>query len=132
MKKNADIGLLILRITVGALLLLHGIGKLAGISGIEGMLSSSGLPSFLAYGVYITEIVAPLLILIGYRTRLAAAVCVFGMLTALFLAHSGDIFSLNEHGGWAVELPGLYMFGALTLFFTGGGKYAVSNSEQWD
>ncbi len=132
MKKNIDIGLLILRFAIGALMLLHGIGKLTGISGIEGMMSSSGLPSFVAYGVYITEIVAPLLILIGYRTRLAAVVYVFGMLFAIFLAHSEDIFSLNEHGGWAVELPGLYMFGALALFLTGGGKYAVSNSKDWD
>lgn len=132
MNKNTDLGLLILRIAIGALMLLHGIAKLKGVSFIEGMLESKGLPAFLAYGVYITEIVAPLLIVIGFRTRLAAAVFAFGALFALFLVHSGDIFTLNQHGGWGVELLGLYLFGAVALFFTGGGKISVSSSNKWD
>ncbi|CAM3096228.1 DoxX family protein [Flavobacterium frigoris] len=132
MNKNTDLGLLILRIAVGALMLLHGIAKLGDVSFIEGMLSAKGLPSILAYGVYITEIVAPLLILAGYRTRIAAGVYVFGTLFAFFLVHTADLFTLNENGGWQVELLGLYLFGALTLFFTGGGKMAVSSSNTWD
>jgi putative oxidoreductase len=46
------------------------------------MLSATVLPAFSAYGVYITEIVAPVLILIGFRTRLASAVYVSGALFA--------------------------------------------------
>ena len=80
MKRNLDLGLLILRFAVGTLMLLHGIAKLKGVSGIEGMLENSGIPSFLSYGVYITEIIAPLLIIIGYRTRIASIVFVFGAL----------------------------------------------------
>jgi putative oxidoreductase len=132
MNKNRDLGLLILRIAIGALMLLHGIAKLNGLSFIEGMLNNAGLPGFLAYGVYITEIIAPLLILIGFRTRLASAVYVFGVLFALFLVHSADIFSLNANGGWEIELLGLYLFGSAALFFTGGGKIAVSSSNKWD
>ncbi|WP_422091071.1 DoxX family protein [Tenacibaculum ovolyticum] len=132
MKKNMDLGLLILRIAIGALMLLHGIAKLKGVSGIGVMLSNVGLPSFLAYGVYVTEIIAPLFILVGYRTRLFSVVYVFGVLFALFLADSGDIFTLNQHGGWGVELLGLYLFGAITLFFTGGGKIALSSLNKWD
>lgn len=132
MKKNTDLGLLILRIAVGGLMLLHGIAKIGHTSFIGGMLTEKGLPSFLSYGVYLTEIVAPLLILVGFRTRLAAAVYVFGALFALFLVHSGQLFSLNENGGWEVELLGLYLAGGLSLFFTGGGKLGVSSSNQWD
>lgn len=132
MNKNTELGLLILRIAVGALMLLHGIAKLKGVSGIVGMLENSGLPGFLAYGVYITEIVAPILILIGYRTRLASIVYIIGVLFAIFLVHSGDIFTLNQHGGWGIELLGLYLFGAVTLFFTGGGEIALSISNKWD
>ncbi|MEZ7506027.1 DoxX family protein [Flavobacterium sp. Arc2] len=132
MNKNTDLGLLILRIAVGALMLLHGISKLGDVSFIEGMLSAKGLPSILAYGVYITEIIAPLLILVGYRTRLAAVIYIFGTLFAFFLVHTADLFLLNENGGWKLELLGLYLFGALTLFFTGGGKTAVSSSNTWD
>lgn len=132
MKKNTDLGLLILRIAVGGLMLLHGIAKIGHTSFIGGMLAEKGLPSFLSYGVYLTEIVTPLLILVGFRTRLAAAVYVFGALFALFLVHSGQLFSLNENGGWEVELLGLYIAGGLSLFFTGGGKLGVSSSNQWD
>ncbi len=132
MNKNIDLGLLILRIAVGVLMLLHGIAKLKGVSFIEGMLDRNGLPAFLAYGVYVTEIVAPLLIIIGFRTRLASAAYAFGALSAVFLVHSGDIFTLNEHGGWGIELLGLYLLGAIALFFTGSGKIAFSSSNKWD
>jgi putative oxidoreductase len=44
------------------------------------MLADKGIPSFMAYGVYLTEIVAPLLILIGFRTRLASLAYVIGFI----------------------------------------------------
>lgn len=132
MKKNTDLGLLVLRIAIGGLMLLHGIAKLKGISYIEGMLTEKGFPSFMAYGVYITEIVAPFLVLIGYRTRLASLVYAFGAIFIIFLAHSQEIFSLNDYGGWAIELIGLYLLGSVALFFTGGGKFGVSSSNIWD
>ncbi|RKY97147.1 MAG: DoxX family protein [Ignavibacteriae bacterium] len=132
MKINIDAGLLILRVTIGLLMLLHGIAKLSGVSGIEGMLTFNGLPAFLAYGVFITEIIAPIVLIIGYRTRLAAIVFALGTLAAMFLAHSAEIFTLSKYGGWAVDLLGLYFFGALVLLFTGGGKFALSKSDKWD
>lgn len=132
MKKNPDLGLFILRIGIGLLMLLHGIAKLKGVTGIEKMLSESGLPSFLAYGVYVTEIIAPILIVVGYRTRLASLVFVSGVLVAIFLAHSGDIFTLTQHGAWKIELLGLYLCGSITLLLSGAGKMAVSTKHKWD
>tara|TARA_R110002126_G_scaffold7508_17_gene36828 strand:+ start:1810 stop:2208 length:399 start_codon:yes stop_codon:yes gene_type:complete len=132
MKTNTNLGLLLIRFSVGALMLLHGIAKIGHTSFIEGMLADKGLPTALAYGVYVTEIVAPLLIFIGFRTRLAAVAYVFGILFIIFLVHSQEVFTLNKNGGWAIELLGLYLFGALALFFTGGGKYSVSSSNYWD
>lgn len=132
MEKNVSIGLLILRLKLGGLMLLHGLAKFTGLAMIQGMLEDKGLPSFLAFGVYLTEIVAPLLMMIGFRTRIAAVVYASGALVAMLLAHSADIFSLSPYGGWAVELLGLYLFGAVALFFTGAGKYAVSSNNKWD
>lgn len=132
MKKDKDLGLLILRIGVGVLMLLHGIAKLQGIGFIEGMLSKNGLPGFFAYGVYLTEIIAPLLIIIGYRTRLASLVLLFGCLFAMFLVHSADIFQLNQAGGWGVELLGLFITGALALAVSGSGRFALSSKNKWD
>jgi len=133
MKKNLDLGLLILRLSLGGLMLFHGIAKVMhGIGGIQGMLSSKGLPSFLAYGVYVGEVIVPILLILGFRTRIAALIFAFNMFVAMLLAHSGDIFSLSKHGGWAVELIALFLFGAIALFFTGGGKYGLSNTDKWD
>jgi len=132
MRKDRDLGFLILRLGVGILMLMHGIAKLQGIEFLEGMLTSKGLPGFLAYGVYITEIIAPLLIIIGYRTRIAAMVLILGMLSAIFLVHSADIFQLNQAGGWAIELLGLFITGGLVLAICGSGKFAVSSTNKWD
>lgn len=133
MRKNNDLGLLILRITIGFLMLLHGISKFkGGLDFISGMLVEKGLPGFFAYGVIIGEILAPILIIIGFRTRIAALILAFNCLVAVLMAHSQDIFKLSDHGGWELDLLGLYFFTAIALFFTGGGKFAASKSNKWD
>ncbi len=133
MTKNINVGLLIIRLSIGALMLLHGLSKLAGgIGFIQGILESKGLPGFIAYGVIVGEVLAPLAIIVGYRTRIASAIFAFNALVAIFLVHAQQIFTLSEHGGWAVELLGLYLFGAVALIFTGGGNIALSSKNKWD
>lgn len=132
-ERRQDIGLLILRLSIGGLMLLHGIAKLQhGIAPIEGMVAQASLPYFFAYGVYVGEVLMPILILLGIATRAASGIFAFNCLVAAFLAHSGDIFTIGATGGWGVELLGLYFFGALALIFTGGGKYALSKKYIWD
>lgn len=131
--KQADLGLLILRISVAGLMLLHGVSKLiSGVDFLHGMLTDVGLPSFLAYGVFLGEIIAPIFMLIGFRTRLASIFYIINCLFAIFLVHASEVFSLDDNGGWAIELLGLYLLGALALVFTGAGNYAVSKSNKWD
>lgn len=132
-EKNNDLGLLIIRLSIGILMLLHGIAKLShGVGFIEQTVVDSGLPSFIAYGVYVGEIIAPLFIIVGYGTRIASAIFAFNMIVAVALAHAGDIFSLSQTGGWTIELQALYFFAALALVFTGGGKYSLSTKNSWD
>lgn len=131
--RNIDFGILILRLSLGVLMLLHGISKLMyGPGFIENIVTSAGLPSFIAYGVYVGEVIAPIFIILGYGTRVAAAIFAFNMVVAVGLAHGADVFTLSETGGWSLELQGLYFFGALALVFTGGGRYALSNKHLWD
>ena len=55
---GVDIGKLILRLVLGGTILLHGIAKLTGgIEFISGSVTSAGLPAFVAYGVYVGEVV---------------------------------------------------------------------------
>lgn len=132
--QNKDLGLLILRLSVGLLMLPHGIHKLlnSGALGyIQSLLEAKGLPAFISYGVFVGEIVAPLLIVIGFRTRISALVLAATGLMILFLGYD-NLFALTQYGGWVAELAGLFLFGALSLAFTGGGKYALSTNNQWD
>ena len=133
LEKNIDFGLLVMRLSIGVLMLLHGIFKLThGVGFIEQVVLQNGLPSFMSYGVYVGEVITPILIIIGYGTRGAALIYAFNCFVAAMLVHIPMLFTLNEQGGWAVELLGLYFFGALALVFTGGGKYALSSKHIWD
>lgn len=128
--RNDDLGKLILRVSIGGKMLLHGIFKLQkGLGDIENLLQGKGLPTMMAYGAYVGEILAPILIIIGLFTRPAAAVVAFTMVLAVYLAHSKDVFSRGPQGGWAIELPMLFMFGAVALVFFGSGKYSVSRGK---
>ncbi|MFM9925391.1 DoxX family protein [Variovorax sp. H27-G14] len=129
-----DAGKLLIRLTVGVLVLLHGIFKLsAGVGFIGGMLAKSGLPGGLAYLVYVGEIVAPLLMIAGVFTRAAAAVVVINMLVAFGLVHMADMFALTKQGGWALELQGFYLFGALTVVLLGAGRFSVGGLKgRWN
>ena len=131
--QNKAIGLLVLRLNIGILILFHGIANLtSNYSFIKSLLSGIGTPEFLAYLVFIGEIIAPVLIIIGWRTRLASLVLAINMLTAILMAHTSDIFTLNQFGGWGIELQALYLFGAIVIFLLGAGKYAISTTSKWD
>lgn len=129
-----DIGKVILRVTVGGLLLFHGIFKVqSGIGWMAGMLQSNHLPAFIGYGVYVGEVVAPLLLIAGILTRPAALVVAFNMLMAIVLVQRAKIFTLNQGGGWTIELEMLFLLGAVAIFFLGSGRYAVSKGRgRWD
>lgn len=133
MKKNIDVGLLVFRLTLGILMFMHGIYKVInGVDGIKGILAGYGMPEFLAYGVHLGETVAALLLIIGYRTPLAAVVFTLVMVVAFLMAHMDPLFALGKSGAWLHEGIALFLFGGLGLVFTGGGKYAVSSTHKWD
>lgn len=123
MKNNLDdVGKLVLRLTLGILILLHGIAKLRyGITPIEGMVAGMGMPAFFAYGVSAGEVLGPLLLIAGFYALIAA-----NMLFAFALAHVAQLTSLNEQGGWALELQGMFLFTAIALVLMGPGRISVN------
>lgn len=109
-------GIVLLRTTLALLMLLHGWSKIMhGIGPIEGMVVGHGLPRFLAYGVYIGEVAAPLLLLLGLWVVPAALVIAVNMLVAVLLAHQEQFLSLNKMGGWSLELQALLFASALAV-----------------
>ncbi len=129
-----DLGKLVIRSAVAILVLLHGISKLTGgIDGITGMVTGAGLPAVFAYGVYVGEVVAPLLMLIGLWTRAAAGVMAINMVVAVMLVHMPELVQLNKQGGWALELQGMYLFGAIAVALLGAGRYSVGGiNGKWN
>ncbi len=123
---SENIGKLILRLMVGGMMLFHGIDKaLHGITFIKGLLKMQGIPEMLAYGVYVGEILAPIFLIIGWKSRIWAGVMVFSMAVAIYLTKLGSFLSIGAHGSWALELPMFYLLSALAIVLLGSGKYAV-------
>ncbi len=122
MSRFDDYGKLVLRLSVGVLMLMHGLHKMMnGISGITALVQANGWPAWLSYGVFL----APVLIILGFLTRPGALVLVFNMLVAVYLAHTHQLFHLTKTGGWLLELQGLYLFGAISIALLGAGRFSV-------
>jgi putative oxidoreductase len=122
-----DIGKLVLRLALGLLILFHGISKLTGgIEPIAGMLTGIGAPGAFAYLVYIGEVLAPLMLLLGVWTRLAAVVIAINMAVAVLLVHTSQFFTLAKTGGWALELQGMYFIAAVAIALLGPGRYRLA------
>ncbi|KQV52407.1 GntR family transcriptional regulator [Massilia sp. Root335] len=129
MPATGDAGRLVLRVVLAVLLLFHGVSKvIGGVGFVTGMLAKVGLPAGLGYLVYIGEVVAPALILVGLFTRAAALIVVVNMIVALLLVHTGQFFSLSDTGGWALELQGMYLGSAVALALLGAGRYSIGGA----
>ena len=126
--KHPALGLLVLRTTLGSLILLHGIDKFFHpnkLDYIASLLQRVELPGALSYGVLLGELLGPVLVISGYYCRQGAFLILVTMLFAIGLVHWHELSLLTRHGGWALELQGMYLFGALTLFLTGSGHLAL-------
>lgn len=126
------LGKLLLRLTVGGLMLFHGAHKLLdGVDGIAGMLAARGLPEFIAYGTLVGEVVAPLLVILGILTRPAALVIAFTMVVAWLMVGMDKTWMLDKTGAWAIENIVYFFTGALAVAFCGAGRYALASRPAW-
>jgi len=130
-----DLGKLLLRLAVAGLLIFHGIAKLkSGVGWMAGPLGAAHLPFALSYGVYVAEILAPVLLILGIFTRPAAAVIAFDLFMAMALVVKARVFTINERGGGlGGEVELFFMLTAVAIAFLGSGRYAVSKGiGRWD
>ena len=121
-----DAALLVMRLALGILILLHGISKLPPPpTFIAAELAKMNLPTALAYGVYLGEIVAPILLIVGVWTRLGALMVIVNMVFAVLLAHTGDLLKMGKGGGYALELQAMFLFTAIAIALAGAGRFSV-------
>ncbi|WP_423197222.1 MULTISPECIES: DoxX family protein [unclassified Cupriavidus] len=134
MQGSQDLGKAILRIVLGILILLHGLAKLmAGPAFVIKVVTAAGLPEPVAYLVYVGEILAPLLLIVGLWTRLAGLIVAINMIFALSLVHAGQLGMMSDSGGWALELQGMYLAAALAVALLGAGRFSVGGLDgRWN
>jgi putative oxidoreductase len=125
-----DLGKLVLRLTVGGLLLFHGVHKLLnGIAPIRAMVASHNLPDAVAYGVYLGEVLGPILVILGLFARIGAGLIVINMLAAVALAGMGLATTFNAMGGYALELEAFYLWCAVAIMLLGPGRISVAGGR---
>lgn len=118
-----DLGLLVFRIFISALMLSHGLPKLLRFFGAEPIIFADpvgvGQITSFTFAVF-AEFICSVLIIIGLGTRLATIPLMIVMATAAFVVHVPDGFG-------RMELPMLYLSGYILLTFTGSGKYSLDH-----
>jgi len=120
MTRFYDSALALLRIVFSLLMMTHGWSKLERI--LEGNLSFGdplGLGSTLSlYLVTFAELVAPIFIIVGFKTRIMALITSFAMAVAAFIAHGADPLAKKE-------MALLYLAGFLSVSLMGAGRYSI-------
>jgi putative oxidoreductase len=120
MKNLTDIGLAILRIAPSSLMLTHGIPKLQKMLGgdfaFANPLGIGEAPSL--FLTVIGEVICPILIILGYKTRWAAVPAAITMFVAAFVVHASDPIDVKEKAF-------LYLFAFVAVIFTGPGSFSI-------
>lgn len=123
--RRIDLAALVLRLTLGTMLVAHGLLKVLVFTpeGTAKFFESIGFPGPLAYVVIAAEVLGGIALLVGYRTRVVA----FALTPILFgsaLPHLGNgwLFS-SPGGGW--EYSVFLGFTAIAAALLGDGRYAL-------
>jgi putative oxidoreductase len=129
-----DGGKLLLRVTLGVLVLFHGISKvIGGPAFVVGVASKAGLPGAFGYLVYVGEVLGPLLLILGIWTRLGALIVAVNMLIAVGLVHMSQLFTMAPTGGYGLELQAMYLFSAIAVALLGAGRYSLGGIDgRWN
>jgi putative oxidoreductase len=132
---SQDVSLLILRVTVGGVILVHGLQKLFGwfgghgVSGtIEAFHTYFGFPAIVTVLVIIVESFGMLSLILGFLSRVMAAALGVVMLGAIYFVTGRWGFFMNwysEQRGEGFEFHILVIGMVLILVLKGGGKWSM-------
>lgn len=129
---SEDFGKLVLRLGLGGLMLFHGVHKLLnGLDPIKSMLAAHNMSETIAYGVYLGELVAPILIILGLFSRIGGLLIAADMVVAVVLAGLPRLTMLAPSGGYALELEVFYLVSALAVTLLGSGRFSVG-AGRWN
>jgi putative oxidoreductase len=130
-KIMASYAALILRLSIGIMLLAHAGLKFFTftLAGTAGFFESIGLPGFVAYVTFFTEMVAGTMLVTGFYSRWAAAATIPILAGTIIFVHgsAGWLFS-NQGGGW--EYPAFLIAASLAQILLGDGAFALRNAAK--
>ena len=128
-RTTADYGIALMRVALGCMFLSHGLLKFLvfTLPGTAGFFVSVGFPGFLAYIVAPAEVLAGAALLVGWQTRLVAALTIPLLLGAASV-HFGNgwVFSAPK-GGW--EYPLYLIVAAVAQSLMGAGAYSMDSAR---
>lgn len=127
---NADIAAFVLRVSTGAVFLVHGLTKLIVFTpaGTAGYFQSLGLPGALGYLTMLIEILGGLALIAGIATRWVSLVMVPVLLGAAWFGHAANGFSFSAPGGgWEYPVLWAVVMGALSLL--GDGAWSLGRKR---
>ena len=114
----ANMADLIGRILISALFLLNGIFKISNYDGTIGWMESFGMPGILLIPAIILEIAGPVLIIIGYKTKLAAGLLSLFCIATAFIFHN-DFANQMQLTSF---LKNIALAGGFLILFVNGAK----------
>ncbi len=123
-----DVAKLILRLSLGILLLLHGMAKIQSpeiVLAMGAALADVYLPAETAWLTLLGEVLGPVLLIIGVLTRFAGIVIAIQMFIVILIGYADTMATFLPDGGYALELQAMYLFAGLTVAFLGSGSYAM-------
>ena len=124
--RTAPYAALLLRVTLGALFLIHASLKLFVFTpaGTAQFFGSVGLPPALAYVTITAEIIGGAALILGVWTRVAAIALTPILLGAIVTVHgTAGFFFNNPNGGW--EYPAFWTVALVVQALLGDGAYAL-------
>jgi putative oxidoreductase len=126
-----DLGKFLLRVGVGGLLLFHGVHKLLnGLEPIKVMLGNHNISDAVSYGVYLGELVAPVLVIVGLFSRIGGLLIAIDMVITVLLARTADVLLLSPaSGAYALESEVLYLVAGLAIALLGAGRFSLGDGR---
>ena len=110
------------RIFISLIFLLAGVGKIFNYEGTIGYMESYGIPGYLLISAIVIEILFPLLVIIGYKTKFSAMILsLFAILLAIIFHtdFSNQMQLMSFLKNFAIA------GGFLIIFVRGAGKYSI-------
>lgn len=128
---NPSLGHLLLRIVLGIVFIVHGVQKVFGLFGGSGLekwssyMATFSIPKPIAILVAVAEVLFGITILLGIFTKVSSIIAFIFMLFAMFMVHTKNGFFVQKNG---YEYALVLAIASLSLFFTGGGEYALTKN----